>query len=120
MLGGAAVTQFVHYGQMILYGDFSLFDYENKRMNRQKYGRDTPPPYNLTAITAPVSLYYCKDDDIATYENVMELETQLPNLKSSHFIQSTFSHADFTMSHIAKDIVYKKIIHSIDKSNGKS
>lgn len=120
VLGGASVSQFVHYGQMILYGDFSLFDFENARMNRQMYGRDTPPAYNLTAITAPVNLYYSDNDDTATSENAIELESQLQNLKSSYFIQNKdFSHGDFIMSKTAKDILYNRIIHSIDKTNGK-
>lgn len=119
VLGGAAVSQFVHYGQMIIYGDFSLFDYEDAEMNRKMYGRDTPPPYNLSAITAPVSLYYSKDDDTATYENAIDLESQLPNLKSSYFIKDVeFSHGDFIMSKTAKDILYNRIMKSIDKSNG--
>lgn len=120
VLGGAAVSQFVHYGQMIIYGDFSLFDYENARMNRQMYGQDTPPAYNLTAITAPVNLYYSKDDETATFENAIDLESQLPNLKSSVFIRDIyFSHGDFIMSKTAKDILYNRIIQSIDKSNGR-
>lgn len=120
VLGGASVSQFVHYGQMIIYGDFSLFDYENAQMNRKMYGRDTPPPYNLTAITAPVNLYYSKNDDTATFENAKELESQLQNLKSSYFIQiEDFDHVDFIMSTSAKDILYNRILHSIDKCNGK-
>lgn len=82
---------------MILNGDFSQFDYRDKAKNREVYGRDTPPPYNLTAITAPVHLYYSKNDDTAIIENAIKLRQQLPNVKSSYRIPiGDFGHVDYT------------------------
>lgn len=69
---------------MIINGDFSQFDYRDVKKNREVYGSDSPPPYNLTAITAPVNLYYSDNDDTAIIENALKLRQQLPNVKSSY------------------------------------
>lgn len=71
---------------MIISGDFSQFDYRDKQKNQEVYGRDTPPPYNLKAITAPIHLYYSKNDDTAIIENALKLRHQLPNVKSTYLV----------------------------------
>lgn len=38
---------------MIKNGDFNQFDYGDIEINRNHYGTDTPPPYDLTKISAP-------------------------------------------------------------------
>lgn len=82
-----------HYAQMIINGDFSQFDFRDKKKNQDAYGRDTPPPYNLKAITAPINLYYSRNDDTAIIENAVKLRHQLPNVKSSYLIPiSDFAH----------------------------
>lgn len=84
--GGGSLQQCFHYLQMVRNNDFNLFDYGDKKTNIRMYGRETPPAYNLTEITAPVRLYYSKDDDTATMENAIRLQSQLPNHKSSYLV----------------------------------
>lgn len=111
--------QMFHYAQMILNGDFSLFDYRDKKKNQEAYGRDTPPPYNLTAITAPINLYYSKNDDTAIIENAVKLQHQLPNVKSSYQIPiDDFGHVDFTYSRYVKKALYDNLISKLNKNNG--
>lgn len=118
--GGASARQIMHYGQMIRHEKFCLFDYDNRRINRRIYGSDEPPPYDLKKITAPVNLYYSKGDDLATFENAIELASQLQNVRSAHLVSiDNFSHGDFIFSHLAKQHVYKNMISSINKINGK-
>ncbi len=58
---GASVDQLVHYGQLINSGKFRMFDYGFfKNLNR--YGKISPPDYKVSAITAPVFLYYSGND----------------------------------------------------------
>lgn len=105
---------------MIRHGKFRLFDYDNKLINRRIYGSDEPPLYDLQKITSPVNLYYSKGDDTVPIENAIELQHQLPNLKSAYLVPiDDFSHVDFIFRNIAKDVVYKKMIHSINEVNGK-
>lgn len=105
---------------MIRHENFCLFDYDNIEINRQIYGSDQPPPYNLTAITAPVNLYYSKGDETATIVNAIELQTKLPNIRSSYLVPiDDFSHGDFIFHNIAKDVLYNRLIDNINKVNGK-
>lgn len=83
------------------------------------YGRSTPPLYNLTAITAPVNLYYSKGDDTATLEDAIDLRNQLPHIRSSYLVPiDDFSHIDFGFSYLAKQFVYDKLISNINKITG--
>lgn len=104
---------------MIRNGDFSRFDYEDAEMNRRMYGRDTPPPYDLTQITAPINIYYSKDDDTATIENVDKLFYQLQHIKSKYLVPvADFNHIDFTYSRFIRKAVYDKLVNNINKANG--
>lgn len=117
---GASVRQALHYIQLERSGEFNQFDYDNKRINRMKYGRDTPPPYNLTQATTPINLYYSKDDTLVAAENIIDLQSQLRNLKSSYLVPiDGFNHVDFIYSRYLRKAVNEKLISNIDKTNGK-
>lgn len=116
--GGGSLRQCFHYLQMIRNGEFNLFDYDDKKTNMRMYGRETPPAYDLTQITAPASLYYSKDDDTATMQNVIRLRSQLPNLKSSYRVpMDGFSHVDFAFSPHVRIEINNKLISNIDEAN---
>lgn len=87
-------------------------------MNQKIYGRDTPPEYDLTRVTAPINLFHSIDDDTAVYENVLNLESKLPNVKSRHVIQVPyFGHVDFTYSRYARNGLNDKLISIINDAN---
>lgn len=116
---GASVKQCLHYLQQIHNGDFRQYDYENQRINMNMYGSDTPPSYNLTQITAPINIYYSKDDDTATIENTQKLLTLLRSLKSTHLVPiAGFNHVDFTYSRFVREAVYEQLIVNINEANG--
>lgn len=115
---GGSLRQCFHYLQMVRNGEFNLFDYENEETNMRMYGQDTPPAYNLTQITAPVSLYYSKDDDTATMKNAIRLQYQLPNLKSSYRVPiDDFRHIDFTHSRFVRKAVNNRLIMNMNIAN---
>lgn len=117
---GASIQQGVHYVQMMRNGGFNQFDYDDIEMNRKIYGSDTPPAYDLTKITAPISIYYSKDDSTATMENALKLIQQLKNIKSSYLVPiEDFRHADFTYSRYIRKAVYDKLIFNINIANDK-
>ncbi len=61
---GSSTKTFLHYGQLILSGDFRQYDY--KEFNPDHYdGAMEPPAYDLSKITAPVVLYYGDNDFLA-------------------------------------------------------
>lgn len=106
---------------MIRDGGFHLFDYDDKKTNMRMYGRETPPSYNLSQITAPVNLYFSKDDDTATMENAIRLRSQLSNHKSSYLVPiKDFRHIDFTYSRYVRKAINNRLIQNIDSSNQRS
>lgn len=83
---GSSTRQLLHFGQFFRSGGFNQFDYENKRINRQKYGRVTPPPYNLTNIEVPLHLYYSNYDNLVVIESVLKLLPHLRSIKSKYSV----------------------------------
>ncbi|KAL5287226.1 hypothetical protein ACFFRR_008258 [Megaselia abdita] len=59
---GISRKQFQHFGQLINSGKFQKFDYKSKEENYRRYGRKSPPEYNLRNIRVPVNLYYGNKD----------------------------------------------------------
>lgn len=89
-------------------------------MNRQKYGQDTPPAYNLTQITAPTHLYYSKYDDLMLVESVMKTASHIQKcLKSNYSVPiKGFNHIDFTYSRYVRKGVYDQLISNMNATNG--
>lgn len=57
MPAGASVNCFLHFAQGVTSGEFRKFDYGSKK-NRELYGQDTPPKYDVSKITVPVALWW--------------------------------------------------------------
>lgn len=57
---------YIHNPQYITLGGFTYFNYGPEK-NLQLYGTKTPPDYDLSKISAPVALYYSKDDTAVPY-----------------------------------------------------
>ncbi|OXA53565.1 Lipase 1 [Folsomia candida] len=51
-----------HYVQLIHTDQFCQFNYGFKTKNREKYGSDSPPCYNLSKVTAPIVIYWGHND----------------------------------------------------------
>lgn len=116
---GASTKQALHYIQLIRSGDFRQFDYEDKKLNHIMYGSQIPPSYNLTQITVPVNLFYSKDDTTAIFQNVVELQSKLPNVKQSYIVPiPKFEHVDFIYSRFVREALNEKIINTIQMANG--
>ena len=88
-------------------------------MNRQKYGQDTPPPYDLAQITVPLHFYYSKYDDLAIYESVLTTAAHvMKSIKSNYSVPiKGFNHVDFTYSRYVRKGVYDKLISNMNDGN---
>uniref|UniRef100_A0A0M3IHJ8 Lipase n=1 Tax=Ascaris lumbricoides TaxID=6252 RepID=A0A0M3IHJ8_ASCLU len=58
--------------KMVHYGRHSPFDYEFPSINKQHYGTEIPPVYNITRISTPMYLYYSDADWVATGRDVRQ------------------------------------------------
>ncbi|XP_050735947.1 lipase 3-like [Eriocheir sinensis] len=92
---GASVHTVNHYAQTVMSGNFQKYDY-GLIGNMNHYGQSTPPLYNLSAVTAPVGLFWGQTDWLATPEDVARLAAELPNVELNYRIdKDQFNHLDF-------------------------
>lgn len=86
--------------------------------NLMKYGSINPPSYNLSAITAPVFLYYGNNDWMANIEDVFKLSRKLGNVVEIHKVPlEKFNNLDFTYGRNVDKVLYWGIIENIKKWN---
>ncbi|XP_001662493.2 lipase 1 [Aedes aegypti] len=112
---GASVKQVTHYAQIIKDGIFRQLDYEDPKKNHQVYGSEQVPRYNLSRVTTPVRTYYGYNDNTVVYLNVLQLESELPNVVSSYPVpDKRFSHVDFILANYVKEMLYKEIIKNVE------
>nr|CAD7413228.1 unnamed protein product [Timema cristinae] len=107
---GASTRQIIHYGQEVKSGYFRQYDHGSVE-NLLKYGSLNPPDYDLSKVTAPVSLHYSNNDWLASLTDVDELYSELPNVIGKFLVPlDQFNHIDYMWAIDAKTLVYDTVI----------
>lgn len=108
---GASAKTIVHYAQEIHQsGKFQQFDY-GYTDNLKAYGTPTPPEYNLTKITLPISLLSSNNDWLAGDVDVTNLAVKITNLVEHYIVpMREFNHLDFLWAKDAPTLVYEKLL----------
>lgn len=103
---GASFDQIIHYATEIRYGYFGKY----------KLGPKIPPNFNLSRITAPISIHFSTNDALTDPIDVNRLISQLNSL---HFVQEineiVFNHIDFLWGKNTARIVYSRILNFFNK-----
>lgn len=108
---GASTTQVLHYMQEYESGRFCQYDYGSAVENRKKYGRDTPPDYDVSQITANLYFYYSDADTLADVTDVEYLASQLPKSPTMiHFPGNLITHGEFAWHIQVKELINTPII----------
>ncbi|XP_044735400.1 lipase 3-like [Chrysoperla carnea] len=106
---GASVRQLFHYAQGVKSGKFQQYDF-NFIKNYKKYKQFSPPEYNLSRITAPISLIYSENDLLTAPKDVKILSTKLQNLVELNRVnQTSFNHLDFLWAINVVGLVYNHV-----------
>lgn len=115
MPGGASVKQIAHYGQEVASGRFRRFDH-GLLGNMREYGSLSPPPYVLQRVSAPVALFYGRNDWLVARRDVERLAEELPNVVAKRAVpHPRFSHVDFLWAKDARVLVYKEMMELMRK-----
>ncbi len=115
MPAGASIKTFMHYLQLFESGRFAKFDY-GPGTNAKIYGSLEAPQYNLSRVTAPTVLYCGDGDDYTPLQDTQRLANELPNLRANHVINRPgWNHLDFAYSEQTGMLVYREIIHDLNK-----
>lgn len=108
---GVSTETFVHYFHNYKSGRFQRRDYGAKR-NLDTYGSRQPPEFDVSAVTAPISMFTSEIDWFSTVEDMKNLRRLLPNIVNDiHFNKSLeFSHLEFVYGARVKSLVNDPVI----------
>uniref|UniRef100_A0A146LJT0 Gastric triacylglycerol lipase n=1 Tax=Lygus hesperus TaxID=30085 RepID=A0A146LJT0_LYGHE len=117
---GASVKQLTHFGQLANNGGkFSMYDYGSTG-NREHYGQDTAPEYDLTKITVATNLHYSLNDWLADVEDVKKLHSRLTKSKLIEVPYPAFNHLDFLWAKDVRPLLYNNMISMLKESVGQA
>lgn len=113
---GSSAKTLNHVAQIMYSNSLKYYDYENDEENLKAYGKVSPPEYNLTKITAPISLHYSAEDNFMNTESVEKLGKKLPSFIGSFVVPAPkFNHIDYLTGIHARELVYEDIFNIISK-----
>lgn len=116
---GTSVLNMAHWIQGVKTDAFQMYDYGCNFLscpNKEHYGQDTPPAYDLSKVTVPTALYYGSHDDLADETDVQVLIDQLPDSTVVHAdLVMDFAHLDFTWGKDANTKVYASLMEQLAK-----
>ncbi|XP_050514665.1 uncharacterized protein LOC114329267 isoform X1 [Diabrotica virgifera virgifera] len=111
---GISTKMLLHYGQEIRSGKFRRYDYGV--LNIKKYKSISPPEYNVSAITAPIAIYYSQNDFFAAVKDVELLASHLPNIAKLRMIEDKrFNHVDYIWAKDVGTIINEDVIATQNK-----
>lgn len=111
---GSSMYQFIHYGQVLQSDRFRQYDH-GAGGNLKLYGRPDPPPYNLTAVRAPVALHYSLNDWLSEPQDVQRLQRELGNVVGGFVTPDPkFNHFDFVWAIEGRSLVFNQVRKLMD------
>ncbi|XP_053619355.1 lipase 3-like [Plodia interpunctella] len=111
-IGGAALKQIAHYGQNIRDKAFRRWNY-GLIQNLRIYGKVAPPAYDLSLITANVTMHYTVNDNLLDERDVLAMAADMPNTVVRKVARDTFLHEDFVLAKDVKELVTDFMIESM-------
>lgn len=114
---GTSTYTIFHYMQEYSTAErYTRMDWGTKQ-NMEEYGQPTPPPYNLTTVTAPVVLYWGENDWLASPKDVTWLAKRLTNLQGFYRVNMTaFNHLDFLWATHVDQLLYNHLLQLLPYS----
>ncbi|OQR69293.1 lipase member M-like, partial [Tropilaelaps mercedesae] len=116
MPSGTSTKNLIHFVQNRKRKDFRRYDYGEEE-NVWRYGTPYPPRYPLFKITAPVAIFWGKNDRLATPEDVSALRREIHQAIVYDYLvpDPQFAHLDFTIGINANHLLHDAVIHLLNK-----
>jgi len=116
---GSSSNQGIHYLQLWKSGEFRQYDWGTKK-NKELYGQELPPDYDLSQITAPTHSYSSNNDALCGPEDVDTLVKNFVHLTEDYRVPvQSFNHLDFIIARNMKELVNDPIIERINSYEGR-
>ncbi|XP_051152246.1 triacylglycerol lipase 2-like [Andrographis paniculata] len=105
----------IHFAQMMRDGTIKMYDYEDEKENRKRYGRPSPPSYNMSNIpnNIPLFLAHGGTDALSVSADVKLLLDSLKGHRKDKLVveyREDYGHADYVMAINARQSVYDPLI----------
>uniref|UniRef100_A0A2A4K2W1 Partial AB-hydrolase lipase domain-containing protein n=1 Tax=Heliothis virescens TaxID=7102 RepID=A0A2A4K2W1_HELVI len=113
---GAALKQIAHYGQNIRDRQFRRY-HHGRQANQEAYNDTSPPVYNLSLITSPVTMHYSLSDDLLHERDVLAMVADMPIAIARKVARDSFLHTDYVDALDAKELVTDYVIEEIIKAD---
>ncbi|XP_075234702.1 lysosomal acid lipase/cholesteryl ester hydrolase-like [Lycorma delicatula] len=112
---GASLKTLIHYRQLMQDKSFHQYYYGLKE-NYIQYGTVKTPEYDFNNITAPVILFFGKNDWIAVREDVDNLFNKLPHIVGKIIIDyKNFNHLDFMFAKNINYLAFNTLINILNR-----
>ncbi|XP_062103604.1 triacylglycerol lipase 2-like [Humulus lupulus] len=110
-----ATRNLIHLAQMIRKGTIAMYDYGNVVENMKKYGKPSPPSYNMSSIPndIPLLLSYGGKDQLSDVNDVNVLLEKLKDHDQDKLVVQLvedYAHLDFVMGVNANKVVYDPLM----------
>uniref|UniRef100_A0A8D8TGD5 Lipase 1 n=2 Tax=Cacopsylla melanoneura TaxID=428564 RepID=A0A8D8TGD5_9HEMI len=116
---GTSFKTLYHFWQSVVSADFKAFDHGDIE-NMRRFGSFFPPRYNISAITAPIALFYSTNDYLSHPTDVRLLAYQLPNLVGMYKVPFPyFNHLDYVFARDSRSLLYDSVLCLLDSFNNK-
>merc|ERR1712002_1060388 len=107
---GTSTRTVIQYAQSINSKKFAKYNY-GEEGNMEHYGQKTAPEYDLSKVTAPVSLLWGANDWLGDPADVMEIVSGVSNLRAVKKVDwPQWAHLDFLWGMDAKPLVYDHVL----------
>ncbi|KAJ3642378.1 hypothetical protein Zmor_025172 [Zophobas morio] len=117
---GVSVYQLEHFLQISKDHKFQKYDYGTHK-NKEIYGTENPPVYNLTNVQFPVSLFYGTHDVLFLQKNIDRLFNELGSSQKYKISvprnagpEYGYSHIDFLWSKNLHKFLYDDVFEKLD------
>ncbi|CAH2236234.1 jg22045 [Pararge aegeria aegeria] len=116
ILAGASIKQYAHYGQNIRDQIFRSWNYGTLG-NLCTYGSIYPPAYDLSLVSAEITMHYSVSDILLDERDVLDMASVMPNTKVRRVDRDCFTHTDFIIAPDSKSLVTDYILEELNKKN---
>ncbi|XP_072932307.1 lipase 3-like [Epargyreus clarus] len=112
---GTSWKTVVHFAQEVVSGGkFQQFDYGSH--NQKMYGSDSPPEYDLSKVTLPLTLFWANNDLLSSETDVKLLSEKLPTKPEIYLVPDPeFNHLDYLWAVDVNTYLNDKILDSLNK-----
>lgn len=112
---GISTKAVIHASQLTLSVNYQQYNYELFG-NLAKYGRFTPPVYDLRRVNIPVAIWYGDSDWLSSTVDVDRLASVLPDVIEKYLIPVHWNHLDFIWAKNARSILYDRMVNVMQRN----